>query len=58
MKFILMIVRRDMFKRFLVRFLSAMEKIGHARARAELRRMGYTPAVLAKMTNENLERWV
>lgn len=53
-----MIVRHDMFKRFLVRFLSAMEKIGHARARAELRRMGYTPAVLAKMTNENLERWV
>lgn len=40
------------------RIIRAMEKIGQARANAELRRMGYTPEKLAKMTNENLERWV
>lgn len=40
------------------KIIEKLEVMGQARANAELRRMGYTPEVLAKMTNENLDRWV
>ena len=44
--------------KFIKSFFDAVEKIGKARADAELRRMGYTPEKLEKMTNRNLENWV
>lgn len=36
------------------KFLAAMEKVGRERAYAQLRRLGYTPEVLAKIANQNL----
>lgn len=43
---------------FWKRLMRAFEQSGQRRAEIELRRMGYTPEKLAKMTNENLGRWV
>lgn len=38
--------------------IRSMELSGQRRANIALRQMGYTPEKLAKMTNENLNRWV
>lgn len=38
--------------------MRVMEKIGQERAEVQLRRMGYTPEKIDKMTNENLGGWV
>lgn len=43
---------------FWKRFFVALEASTQKRANEQLRRMGYTPEKLAKMTNENLSRWV
>jgi len=39
-------------------FIRSMEKSAQRRANHALHQMGYTPEKLAKMTNENLNRWV
>ena len=44
--------------KFFNSIIETLAKVGQHRANAELRRMGYTPESLAKMTNENLNRWV
>ena len=45
-------------RKFWKALIRALEKSGERKAAIELRRMGYTPEKLAKMTNENLNRWV
>jgi hypothetical protein len=45
-------------RKFFKSIIRAMERSSQARANHVLRQMGYTPEKLAKMTNENLNRWV
>ena len=45
-------------RKFWKAFIRAMEASGQRKANQVLRQMGYTPEKVAKMTNENLNRWM